>query len=117
MSNSLTNSKSKSKNSNSKDTSKSFLDSLLEYETVVIFGGLGVSILGTIILTGMFQSGPAQRDSVIFNAAGALCMGVGFIYLILTFMGAKVNILGETLDVGMLIYIIIVLFIMFVLGN
>jgi hypothetical protein len=117
MSNNLTKSKSKNSNSNSKDNSKSFIDSILEYESVVIFGGLGVSIIGTIILTGMFQSGPAQRDSVIFNAAGALCMGVGFIYLILTFMGSKVTIYGEKIDVGMLIYIIIVLFIMFVLGN
>lgn len=107
----------KIKNSNSKDTSKSLIDILLEYESIVVFGGLGVAILGTIILTGMFQTGPSQRDNVLFNSAGALCMGVGFIYLIFSFMGSKVNIFGEPLDLGMLIYILIVLFIMFVLGN
>ena len=110
MSNTISNSKSKGNN-------KSFLDSLLENESIVIFGGLGVSILLTIILTGMFQTGPAQREYVLFNSLGALLMGVGFIYLIITFMGAKVNILGATFDVGMFIYIIIVLFVMFVLGN
>jgi hypothetical protein len=112
MSNSLSSSKSKSKN-----TSKSFLDILLEYESIVVFGGLGLSIIVIIVLTGMFQTGPSQRESIVFNAAGALFMGIGFIYIILTFMGSKVNILGEQLDIGMLIYIVIVLFIMFVLGN
>ena len=109
MSNAVSNSKSKN--------SKSFLDLLLENESVVIFGGLGCAILLTIILTGMFQTGPAQREYVLFNSFGALLMGAGFIYLIITFMGAKVNILGATFDVGMFIYIIIVLFVMFVLGN
>ena len=116
MSNTVSNSKS-NKTHNSKDNSKSLIDSLLEYESVVVFGGLGCAIIGTIILTGMFQTGPGQRDYVLFNALGALLMGVGFIYLILTFMGAKVNILGAELDVGMIIYVVIVLFVMFVLGN
>ena len=116
MSNTVLNNKS-NKTTTRKDKSKSLIDSLLEYEAVVVFGGLGCAIIGTIILTGMFQTGPGQRDYVLFNALGALLMGVGFIYIILTFMGAKVNILGTELDVGMIIYVVIVLFVMFVFGN
>ena len=40
-----------------------------------------------------------------------------FIYLIITFMGSKVIILGQSVDVGMIVYIAIVLFVMFVLGG
>ena len=113
----MSNNVSTKKKQNSIGNSKSIIDVILEYEAIVIFGGLGCVILGTIILTGIFQTGPAQRDYVLFNAAGALCMGVGFIYLILKFMGTKVNILGESIDAGMIIYVAIVLFVMFVLGN
>lgn len=100
-----------------KHNNKSLIDSLLENESLVIFGGLGCAIIGTILLSGIFQTGPSHRDSVIFNAAGAIFMGIGFIYLILTFMGSYINIYGQKIDVGMLIYIAIVLFVMFVFGN
>ena len=96
---------------------KSFMDRILEYESVVIFGGFGCAILGIIVLTGIFQSGPTQRDSVLFNAAGAMFMALGFIYLIFKYMGNQVVILGNQIDIGMVIYIAIVLFVIFVLGN
>ena len=44
-------------------------------------------------------------------------LAAGFIYVILKFMGNKVVIFGKTLDIGMLLYIIIILFIMFIFGN
>ena len=102
---------------NSKHSKKSVIDSVLEYESVVIFGGVGCLILGTIIITGIFQSGPTQRATVFYNAAGAICMGFGFIYIIFKFMGNKVIIFDQPYDVGMFIYIAIILFVMFVLGN
>ena len=113
----MSNNVSTKKKHNNSNNSKSLIDSILEYESVVIFGGLGCTVLGTIILTGMFQTGPEQRDYVLFNAAGAIFMGIGFIYIIFTFMGTRVNILGESIDIGMVIYVVIVLFVMFVLGN
>ena len=115
MSNTVSNSKIKSKTN--KSNSKSFIDSILEYESIVVFGGLGCAIIGTIILTGLFQAGPSQRSSIVFNAAGALFMGAGFIYIIITFMGSNIDIYGQKVDIGMLIYIAIVLFVMFVFGN
>ena len=117
MSNYLSNKKNSKKYNNSTNNSKSLLDLILEYESVVVFGGLGIVVLSTIILTGLFESGPGQRETILFNAAGALLMGVGFIYLIITFMGAKVSFFGAEFDIGMIIYVVIVLFVMIVLGN
>ena len=107
----------KKHNTNNNDNRKSLIDSILEYESVVVFGGLGCAILGTIIMTGIFQAGSSQRDNILFNAAGAIFMGVGFIYIIITFMGSKLEVYGKQIDMGMIIYLAIVLFVMFVLGN
>jgi hypothetical protein len=44
-------------------------------------------------------------------------MAFGFIYVIFTFMGRQVIMFGTQIDIGMIVYIAIVLFVMFVLGN
>ncbi len=97
--------------------SSSLIDFITEYDSLVIFGGFGVAILFTIIITGVFQAGPVVRDNLLYNAAGAMAMALGFIYIIFRCMGSTVVILGKSLDVGMLIYMSIVLFVMFVFGN
>lgn len=97
--------------------SRSLIDFITEYDSLVIFGGFGVAILFTIIITGVFQAGPVVRDNLLYNAVGAMAMALGFIYIIFKCMGTTVVILGKTLDVGMLIYMAIVLFVMFVFGN
>jgi hypothetical protein len=98
-------------------SSSSFIDWITNYESLVIFGGFGVVIMITIILTGIFQGGPVVRDNVLYNAFGSLMMGGVFIYLIFSFMGSQIVILGKPIDVGMIIYIGIVLFVIFVFGN
>jgi len=105
---------------NTKNKSKSgssFLDWVTQYESLVIFGGFGFVILITIILAGIFQAGPSNRDNLLYNAFGALMMAFAFIYLIFSFMGQQIIILGKSVDIGMIVYVSIVLFIMFVLGN
>ena len=97
--------------------SGSLIDWITEYDSLVIFGGFMIAILFTIIITGVFQAGPVVRDNLLYNAVGAMAMALGFIYIIFKCMGTTVVILGKTLDVGMLIYIAIVLFVMFVFGN
>ena len=97
--------------------SSSLIDWITEYDSLVIFGGFGVAILFTIIITGVFQAGPVVRDNLLYNAAGAMVMAFGFIYIIFRCMGSTVVILGKSLDVGMIVYISIVLFVMFVFGN
>jgi hypothetical protein len=109
--------KKQSRHNNNNDGGGGLIDWITQYESLVIFGGLGCLIVITIVLTGMFEAGPIVRDNVLYNAIGAICMAIGFIYLIFQFMGDTVIILGNTIDMGMVIYIAIVLFVMFVLGN
>lgn len=102
---------------NSKTAALGFIDWITQYESFVIFGGFGAAILVAIILTGVFQAGDSLRPNLLYNALGAILMGGLFIYLILRFMGSQVTIMGKTLDFGMVIYIAIVLFVIFVFGN
>jgi hypothetical protein len=95
----------------------SFIELITQYESLVVFGGFGCAIILVIMLTGIFQAGPVVRDNVLYNAIGAMFMAFGFIYIIFAFMGKQVIILNEQVDVGMIIYVAIVLFVMFVLGN
>lgn len=90
---------------------------ITQYDSLVVFGGFGTLIVLTVLYTGLFQAGPIKRDNVLFNAALAILVSVGFIWTIFHFMGAKINILGKTLDMGMIIYVFIVAFVIFVMGN
>jgi hypothetical protein len=95
----------------------SFLDWITQYESFVIFGGFIAVILFTIILAGIFQASDPYRPNILYNAFGAFLMGGTFIYIIFSVMGKQINILGKQIDVGMIIYISIILFVMFVFGN
>ena len=110
------NTKSLHKNSNSK-RDDGIIGTITDYESLVVFGGFGVLTIAVIILAGMFHAGPIVRENTVYNAAGAICMAFGFIYLIFKTMGETVVIVGTPVDMGMVIYIAIVLFVMFVLGN
>jgi hypothetical protein len=100
-----------------KSGNKSVIDWITESDTLLIFGSFGCAVLVVIVLTGIFQAGPVVRKNVLYNSIGALCMALAFIYIIFKFMGNQVIILGESVDIGMFIYIAIVLFVMFILGN
>ena len=94
-----------------------FIDWVTNYEALVIFGGfIGVFAI-TIIFTGIFQAGDVVRTNVLYNTIGALFMTFAFIYTIFNFMGSQIIILGKSIDAGMIIYVAIILFVMFVFGN
>lgn len=95
----------------------SFLDWVTQYESLVVFGGFFVIIMATIVLAGIFQASDPYRPNLLYNAFGAFVMGAAFIYVIFSFMGEQIIILGKPIDIGMIIYLSIVLFVMFVLGN
>ena len=101
----------------SKEKGNSILDFITKYDSLVIFGGLFFAILITIIFTGLFVAGDIVRNDLLYNAFGAIAMAFVFVYLIFTFMGSHINILGKRVDLGMILYIFILLFIMFILGN
>jgi hypothetical protein len=90
---------------------------ITQYDSLVIFGAFGALIVLTVLYTGLFQAGDIVRTNVLFNAAMAVLMSFAFIWVIFHFMGAKLFIFGKGFDIGMIIYIAIVLFVMFVLGN
>jgi len=90
---------------------------ITQYDSLVVFGGLGIAILGTIILTGLFHAGPVVRTNLLFNAICGFGMSFVFIWLIFKFMGSQIVILGKSFDVGMIVYIFIMCFIIFILGN
>jgi hypothetical protein len=94
-----------------------FLNFITNYESLVIFGGFGFVFMITIIFTGVFQAGDVIRTNVLYNAFGALMMAFAFIYIIFNTMGSQLIILGTTIDAGMVIYVSIILFVMFVFGN
>ncbi len=97
--------------------SSSFLDWVTKYEALVIFGGFGLAMVASIIFIGMFQAGPIVRDNVLFNIVIAFAMSVGFVYLIFRFMGSKIVVFGYPLDIGLVVYIAIIMYVIFILGN
>ena len=93
-----------------------FWDYISGYESVFLFGLLGIIIVVGIILTSIFESGSSVRSNLLFNAAGAIGMAVLFVYIIFKFLGDQIRIFGIKIDIGLIIYICIVLFVIFVLG-
>ena len=95
----------------------SLIDWITQYDSLVVFGGFGLAIMGIILFTGIFQAGPVVRKNVLYNALGAMVMAIGFIYIIFNTMGSQIIILGTPVDAGMIVYVAIILFVMFVFGN
>ena len=97
--------------------SKGMIDFITNYESLVIFGGFGFVFMITIIFTGVFQAGEVVRTNLLYNCIGALMMALAFIYIIFNTMGSQIIILGTPVDAGMIVYVAIILFVMFVFGN
>ena len=88
-----------------------------QYDSLVIFGGFSIAIIGTIIFTGVFHAGDSIRSNLLFNSICGLGMAVLFMWLIFKFMGSQIVVFGKSIDVGMIVYIFIILFIVFIFGN
>ena len=95
----------------------SFLDFFTRHDALVVFGGSAFAIIATVVFIGIFQAGPSVRGNVLFNILGGLAMGILFVYLIFRFMGSSISIMGKKLDIGLIVYVAIVLFVIFILGN
>jgi hypothetical protein len=90
---------------------------ITQYDSLVIFSMFSIAIITTIIFTGIFHAGPVVRTNLLFNAIGGIILAIVFIWLIFRFMGSNIVIFGKSFDVGMVVYIFIVCFVIFVLGN
>ena len=114
---SASNTSSNTSKKTSGSASGGFMALISQFDSLIVFGGFFVAIIGTIILAGLFQAGDTVRTNLLFNAAGAVGMAFMFIYVIFKFMGEKLVILGKPFDVGMVIYIAIIIFVMLIFGN
>jgi len=83
----------------------------------VIIGGIFTLFAVVIVINGLFQQSDNFRDNSVFNNLNSIIIGFGFVYLVLKFMGEKVRILGRDFEVGLLLYITITIFILFILGG
>jgi hypothetical protein len=99
------------------NTAPSFWDTVSDNAALFMFVVLLGIMFAGVVLTAFFQSGPTVRNNLFFNSAGAIGMGFMFIYIIFKFMGAKISLFGVKIDMGLTIYMLIVLFVIFVLGG
>lgn len=102
------------KNSNS---GGGIIDFILRNEMLFIGIAFFAMIIVSVIVAGMYQNVPEERQNVAFNQFNLILLSLVFIYVIMTFMGQNIEIFGESFDMGMLLYIAIVMFIMFILGG
>lgn len=102
------------KNSNS---GGGIFDFILRNEMLFIGIAFFAMIIVSVIVAGMYQNVPEERQNVAFNQFNLILLSLVFIYIIMTFMGQNIEIFGESFDMGMLLYIAIVMFIMFILGG
>ena len=110
------------KNSNSSNIRggsgiKAFINSLLEYDAFIVFGGFGMVILTAIMISVLYEEADNMRHNVLFNNAMAILMGFLFIYLIFTFMGQNITIFQVKIDLGLLLFLTLGIVIVFVLGD
>lgn len=104
------------KNSSS-GSSNSIFNKLLQYDNFIVFGGFGFVILGSILITVLYEQSYNMRHNVLFNNTLAIVCGFSFIYLIFKFMGQQVKILQFEIDLGLLLFLTLGIFVVFVLGD
>lgn len=102
---------------NNKKNNNFFLNMISNSETIFIFTLFAVTLIVGIVLAVLFQSGSTVRTDLFFNKLGGIGIAIIFVYIIFNFMGANIKIFNIDIDMGLTIYIVIVLFVLFVLGG
>lgn len=93
-----------------------FFDFILKNEFLLIAIGFIAMIIASVVVAGLYQNVPEERQFVAFNQFNMILLALGFVFLILKFMNEKIDLFGKTFDMGMLLYIAVVMFVMFILG-
>ena len=106
-----------SNNSTSGGGFKSFINGLLKYDSFIVFGGMGLVVLSSILITVFYEEVDNMRTNVLFNNALAVAMGIFFIYLVFNFMGQNITIFQVKIDLGLLLFLTLGIVIVFVLGD
>lgn len=106
------------KSLNSKSVGKTgFLDYISNYESLVIFIGFSLVIIVAIVVSVLYQQVDNVRTSVVFNNINAVFLGLIFMYVTYVFMDEKFKIFGISIDMGLLLFLSMAVFIIFVLGD
>ena len=99
-----------------KSNESGFFDFILKNEFLLIALGFIAMIIASVVVAGLYQNVPEERQFVAFNQFNMILLALGFVFLILKFMNEKIDLFGKTFDMGMLLYIAVVMFVMFILG-
>lgn len=93
-------------------------DFILKNEMLLIIIGFFALVMVAVIVAGLYQNQPGDdRDYVAFNQFNLILLSLCFVFIIFTFMNDKIVLFGKTFDMGMILYVAIVMFIMFILGG
>jgi len=82
---------------------------------IILF--ISLAIYAVIVLNGLFIQSSNVRNNIIFDDMNSFILGFVFIYIILKFMGEKMTILGKEIDVGLILYLGMTIFVLFILGG
>jgi hypothetical protein len=90
---------------------------IARHDSALIFLGFFCVVLFAIVMTVLFQQVDHLRQNVLFNNAIAIICGAVFIFIVFKFAGENVTILGKTIDLGLILFLGIGIFIVFILGD
>lgn len=115
--NGLNNNKVKINNISMRNSNKGGLfDFILQNEFLLLIIGFIILVGIAVVIAVLYEKQPEDRDNLAFTQFNLLLLGMCFVYIIITFMGQEIDFLGKKFDMGMLLYLAIVVFIMFMLG-
>ena len=95
-------------------TNVGLFDYILRNEFLVISLGFIFMIAISVIVSALYQKEPDKRDNLVFRQVFTIILALMFVYIILSFMGETIVIFGETINMGLLLYMAICLFIMLI---
>ena len=116
----ISNNKSESLNTNTNintSWSYSIMKFITKYDSLFIISGVIFLILIAILISAFFQQAKSYRHNVLFNNGLAIIMGIFFVYLVLSFMGHQVKFFMFSFDFGLLLFLTMAIFVIFVLGD
>jgi hypothetical protein len=103
-------------NSMKNSNNDGLFDFILKNEFLLLVIGFIILVGIAVVVAVLYEKQPEDRENLAFTQFNLLLLGMCFVYIIITFMGQEIDFLGKTFDMGMLLYLAIVVFIMFMLG-
>ena len=90
---------------------------LQNYPSLFIFLLFTAIIIFAIIITVLFEQSSSIRNNVLFNNGFAILAAIFFAYIIFKFMDQKITIFQYSIDIGLILFLTIGIFIIFIIGD